>query len=97
MKLLLAMLSKGKDIPEFFPDVVKNVVARSIEVKKMVHIYLVRYADFDDSCREIALLLVYFLSAPTGNDYSIHWYYVASPIQVNTLPGACLVVVYLIF
>ena len=58
MKLLLAMLSKGKDIPEFFPDVVKNVVARSIEVKKMVYIYLVHYADFNDSCREIALLSI---------------------------------------
>jgi len=52
MKLLLAMLSKGKDIPEFFPDVVKNVVARGIEVKKMVYIYLVHYADFNDSSRD---------------------------------------------
>jgi AP-3 complex subunit beta len=58
MKLLLAMLSKGKDIPEFFPDVVKNVVVKSIEVKKMVYIYLVHYADFDANCREIALLSI---------------------------------------
>mmetsp|Transcript_7924 Transcript_7924/g.17269 ORF Transcript_7924/g.17269 Transcript_7924/m.17269 type:complete len:1163 (-) Transcript_7924:567-4055(-) len=58
MKLLLAMLSKGKDIPEFFPDVVKNVVVKNIEVKKMVYIYLVHYADFDDNCREIALLSI---------------------------------------
>lgn len=58
MKLLLAMLSKGKDIPEFFPDVVKNVVVKSIEVKKMVYIYLVHYADFDATCREIALLSI---------------------------------------
>lgn len=58
MKLLLAMLSKGRDIPEFFADVVKNVVAKSIEVKKLVYIYLVHYADFDDNCREIALLSI---------------------------------------
>eukprot|EP01038_Epipyxis_sp_PR26KG_P016913 gene16913-23210_t len=58
MKLLLAMLSKGRDIPEFFPDVVKNVVVKSIEVKKMVYIYLVHYADHDNSCREIALLSI---------------------------------------
>ena len=58
MKLLLAMLSKGKDVQEFFPDVVKNVVVKSIEVKKMVYIYLVHYADFDDTCREIALLSI---------------------------------------
>ncbi len=58
MKLLLAMLSKGRDIPESFPDVVKNVVVKSIEVKKMVYIYLVHYADFDSTCREIALLSI---------------------------------------
>ena len=52
------MLSKGRDIPEFFPDVVKNVVVKSIEVKKMVYIYLVHYADFNPTCREIALLSI---------------------------------------
>ena len=58
MKWLLAMLSKGNAVAEFFPDVVKNVGAKSIEVKKMVYIYLVHYADFNDSCREIALLSI---------------------------------------
>lgn len=58
MKLLLAMLSKGKDVPEFFPDVVKNVVVKSIEVKKMVYTYLMHYADFDSTCRELALLSI---------------------------------------
>lgn len=58
MKLLLAMLTKGREIPEFFPDVVKNVVVKSIELKKMVYIYLVHYADYDDNCREIALLSI---------------------------------------
>ena len=58
MKVLLAMLSKGKDIPEYFPDVVKNVVVKSVEVKKMVYMYMVRYADFDQTCREIALLSI---------------------------------------
>ena len=43
MKLLLAMLSK--DIPEFFPVVVKDVVARSNEVKEMSCIYLVQCVD----------------------------------------------------
>lgn len=58
MKWLLAMLSKGRDVAEFFPDVVKNVVVKSVEVKKMVYIYLVHYADFNNSCREIALLSI---------------------------------------
>lgn len=58
MKLLLAMQSKGRSIPEFFPDVVKNVVVKNIEVKKMVYMYLVHYADYDATCREIALLSI---------------------------------------
>ena len=58
MKWLLAMLSKGRDVAEFFPDVVKNVVVKSVEVKKMVYIYLVHYADFNSACREMALLSI---------------------------------------
>lgn len=58
MKQLLAMISKGRDVPEFFPDVVKNVVVKNIEVKKLVYVYLVHYADFDMNCREIALLSI---------------------------------------
>jgi AP-3 complex subunit beta len=58
MKWLLAMLSKGRDVSEFFPDVVKNVVVKSVEVKKMVYIYLVHYADYDNASREIALLSI---------------------------------------
>jgi vesicle coat complex subunit len=58
MKWLLAMMSQGRDISEFFPDVVKNVMAKSVEVKKMVYMYLVHYADFDKRCREIALLSI---------------------------------------
>lgn len=52
------MLSKGANLSEYFPDVVKNVVVKSIEVKKMVYIYLVHYADHDATCREIALLSI---------------------------------------
>ena len=58
MKWLLAMLSKGKEVSEFFPDVVKNVVVKSIEVKKMVYLYLVHYADYNAACREISLLSI---------------------------------------
>jgi len=58
MKWLLAMLSKGRDVSEFFPDVVKIVVVKSVEVKKMVYIFLVHYADYDAGCREIALLSI---------------------------------------
>lgn len=43
---------------EFFPDVVKNVVVRAVEVKKMVYMYLVHYADATPACRELALLSI---------------------------------------
>jgi AP-3 complex subunit beta len=58
MKWLLAMLSKDRDMSEFIADVVKNVIVKSVEVKKMVYIYLVHFADFNDDCREIALLSI---------------------------------------
>jgi len=58
MKHLLALLSQGGDISEYFPDVVKNVSVGSVEVKKLVYIYLVHYADFNKTCRELALLSV---------------------------------------
>ncbi|CAM9515000.1 unnamed protein product, partial [Choristocarpus tenellus] len=58
MKWLLAMVSKGRDVKEFFSDVVKNMAVRSVEVKKMVYIYLVHYADSDAQCRELALLSI---------------------------------------
>lgn len=58
MKWLLAMLSKDRDMSEFIADVVKNVIVKSVEVKKMVYIYLVHFADFNDDCRQIALLSI---------------------------------------
>ena len=36
----------------------KNVVAKSVEVKKMVYMYLSHYCDFNHQCRELALLSI---------------------------------------
>lgn len=58
MKWLLAMVSKGRDVSDFFSDVVKNMAVKSVEVKKMVYIYLVHYADHNEQCRELALLSI---------------------------------------
>ena len=58
MKWLLASMSKGRDVSDFFPHVVKLVGSHSLEVRKMVYIYLSRYADFDPTCRELALLAI---------------------------------------
>lgn len=49
------MMSKGRDMSMFFPDVVKNVVSQSLEVKKLVYMFLVRYAEVK---QELALLAI---------------------------------------
>jgi len=38
-------MSKGKDVEALFPYVVKNVVCKTLEVKKLVYIYLIHYAE----------------------------------------------------
>lgn len=44
MKRIIAAMSKGRNMEFFFAQVVKNVVATSIEIRKLVYIYLLRYA-----------------------------------------------------
>jgi AP-3 complex subunit beta len=42
MKRVIAGVSRGRDMERFFAEVVKNVVAGSIEIRKLVYIYLLR-------------------------------------------------------
>jgi AP-3 complex subunit beta len=58
LKWLLAQTTSGKDVSQFFPDVVKNVIVKDVEVKKFVYMYLSYYADQDDTTRELALLSI---------------------------------------
>jgi AP-3 complex subunit beta len=58
MKWLLASISKGRDVSDFYPHVVKMVGASSLEVRKMVYMYLVQYADKDATTRELSLLSI---------------------------------------
>nr|XP_019050399.1 AP-3 complex subunit beta [Kwoniella bestiolae CBS 10118]OCF29329.1 AP-3 complex subunit beta [Kwoniella bestiolae CBS 10118] len=44
MKRIIAGISKGRDMESFFAQVVKNVVSQSIEIRKLVYIYLLRFA-----------------------------------------------------
>ncbi|KAF9931932.1 AP-3 complex subunit beta-2 [Modicella reniformis] len=55
LKRLIAMISKGRDVSEFFPDVVKNVASTSLEVRKLVYIYILRYAEQE---QDLALLSI---------------------------------------
>jgi AP-3 complex subunit beta len=47
MKRLIGMMSQGSDVSIAFPSVVKNVVSSNSELKKLVHMYLVHYADVE--------------------------------------------------
>eukprot|EP00177_Eucheuma_denticulatum_P007527 GFKZ01013701.1.p1 GENE.GFKZ01013701.1~~GFKZ01013701.1.p1 ORF type:complete len:1184 (-),score=185.93 GFKZ01013701.1:2598-6035(-) len=55
MKRVIALISLGKDASTFFPDVVKNVAAPSLDVKKLVYLYLVHYAE---EKQDLALLAI---------------------------------------
>ncbi|KAJ2784789.1 AP-3 complex subunit beta [Coemansia javaensis] len=55
MKRLLAAVARGVDASEYFVDVVKNVAAGSVEVRRLVYIYLLRYAEQE---QDLALLSV---------------------------------------
>ncbi|KAL1542198.1 AP3-complex subunit beta-A [Salvia divinorum] len=45
LKRLLALIAQGFDVSNYFPQVVKNVASQSLEVKKLVYLYLLHYAE----------------------------------------------------
>ena len=49
------MIAKGKNAGDLFPAVVKNVVSKNMEVKKLVYVYLMRYAEEQ---QDLALLSI---------------------------------------
>ncbi|XP_065345192.1 AP-3 complex subunit beta-2 [Cloeon dipterum] len=55
MKRIIGMVAKGREASDLFPAVVKNVVSKNIEVKKLVYVYLVRYAEEQ---QDLALLSI---------------------------------------
>ncbi|KAI9282897.1 adaptin N terminal region-domain-containing protein [Umbelopsis sp. AD052] len=62
------MISKGRDVSEFFPDVVKNVVSQNIEIRKLVYIYLLRYAEQEP---DLALLSINTFQKDLGDKNQI--------------------------
>ncbi|XP_034458456.1 AP-3 complex subunit beta-1 isoform X1 [Hippoglossus hippoglossus] len=55
MKRVVGLIAKGKNASELFPAVVKNVANKNIELKKLVYVYLVRYAEEQ---QDLALLSI---------------------------------------
>ncbi|KAJ1925896.1 AP-3 complex subunit beta [Tieghemiomyces parasiticus] len=55
MKRLVAVIAKGHDASPYFPDVVKNVAVGNLEIRQLVYIYLLRYAEQE---QDLALLAI---------------------------------------
>ncbi|CAF2484524.1 unnamed protein product [Rotaria sp. Silwood2] len=55
MRRIIGMIAKGKDAADLFPAVVKNVVSKNMEIKKLVYVYLMRYAEEQ---QDLALLSI---------------------------------------
>ncbi|XP_064032555.1 AP-3 complex subunit beta-1 isoform X1 [Pogoniulus pusillus] len=55
MKRIVGIIAKGKNASELFPAVVKNVASKNIEIKKLVYVYLMRYAEEQ---QDLALLSI---------------------------------------
>ncbi|ORX86065.1 hypothetical protein BCR32DRAFT_290291 [Anaeromyces robustus] len=55
LKRAVGFIAKGRDCSALFPSVVKNVAVNSLEVKRLVYDYLIRYASTE---QELALLAV---------------------------------------
>ncbi|KAF6148068.1 hypothetical protein GIB67_024243 [Kingdonia uniflora] len=71
LKRLLALIAQGFDVSKFFPQVVKNVASHSLEVKKLVYLYLLHYAEKhgDDGNRHQAGYVLQQLTKPNDSDH----------------------------
>ncbi|KAJ2413671.1 AP-3 complex subunit beta [Coemansia sp. IMI 209128] len=68
MKRLLAAVAKGHDASEHFADVVKNVASGNLEVRRLVYIYLLRYAEQE---QDLALLSVNTFQRDLGDSNQV--------------------------
>ncbi|KAK9370287.1 adaptin N terminal region-domain-containing protein [Lipomyces kononenkoae] len=64
MKAIATLMSRGQDVTEYFPDVVKNSAAQTLEVRKLVYIYLLRYAQQES---DLALLSINAIQKSLGD------------------------------
>lgn len=55
MKRIIVLLAKGHDASRLFPAVIKNVVSKNVEIKKLVYVYLGRHAEEQ---KDLALLSI---------------------------------------
>ncbi|EPY52372.1 AP-3 adaptor complex subunit Apl6 [Schizosaccharomyces cryophilus OY26] len=55
LHFIIVQMMHGEDVSVYFPDVVKLVVSENPEIRRLVHIYLTHYAEFNP---DLALLCV---------------------------------------
>ncbi|VDP77204.1 unnamed protein product [Schistosoma curassoni] len=55
MKRIIEMVARGKDCSDLFLAVVKNVVSKNAEIRKLVYAFLTHYAEQE---QDIALLSI---------------------------------------
>lgn len=49
------MITKGRDVSSLFPHVAKNVVTKNVELKKLVYMFLVHYAEQEQDAALLAI------------------------------------------
>jgi len=55
LKMAIAAMSKGINMAELFPDVVKLVASQNPEIKRMVYLYLVQYSELEQNAALLAV------------------------------------------
>lgn len=55
LKHVVGIMAAGKNAVEYFPDVIKNIASSNLEVRRLVYIFLLRYAEFEP---DLALLSI---------------------------------------
>ncbi|KAK0480317.1 adaptin N terminal region-domain-containing protein [Armillaria novae-zelandiae] len=55
MRTLIALMDNGRDVSEYFAEVVKNVTSQILEIRKLVYIYLLKYSGQE---RELSLRFI---------------------------------------
>lgn len=69
MKCVISLISRGEDGVPYFADVVKNITTQNHQIRSLVLIYLVRFADVEP---DIALLSVNSIQKSLGDQNPIH-------------------------
>ena len=88
MKRLLSILASddtSTDIEMFFSDVVKNITSEDIKVKRMVYIYLLRYAEKDPNLALLSVNAIQKTLADSNSDIRTFALRALSDIKIPSL------------